>query len=76
MKEIELVIEGGDSLDLMVDTSDELLLGIERSQGTNNYEALVNKPSIEGHVLVGDSTIKQIGVGDVTPQDIDKIIFG
>ena len=44
--------------------------------GTLNYNALVNKPSIEGHTLQGDSTLKQIGVGDVTPQDIDAIIYG
>ena len=44
--------------------------------GTNDYENLVHKPSIEGHVLVGDSTLPQIGVGDITPQEIDSIVFG
>ncbi len=44
--------------------------------GTNDYEKLVNKPSIEGHELVGDSTLPQIGVLDITPQQIDQIIFG
>lgn len=42
----------------------------------DDYEALKNKPSIEGHVLVGDSLLHEIGVGDITPQDIDRIIFG
>lgn len=44
--------------------------------GTNNYEVLINKPSIEGHTLIGDSTLPQIGVGDITEQAIDNIIFG
>lgn len=41
-----------------------------------DYAKLANKPSIEGHTLVGDSTIQQIGVGELTPQDIDRIVFG
>lgn len=44
--------------------------------GTNDYERLIHKPSIEGHTLVGDSTLPQIGVGDITEQDIDRIIYG
>lgn len=53
----------------------DLALGIDGGQ-QNDYEKLVNKPSIEGHVLVGDSLLHQIGVGDITPQDIDRIIYG
>ena len=44
--------------------------------GTNDYERLIHKPSIEGHTLIGDSTLPQIGVGDITEQAIDNIIFG
>ena len=40
-----------------------------------DYEALNNKPSIEGHVLEGDSTIQQIGVGTLTVQEIEKILY-
>lgn len=32
------------------------------SGGTGDYNELVNKPSINGHVLVGDSTSSDIGV--------------
>lgn len=45
-------------------------------QPETDYNKLTNKPSIEGHTLVGDSTIQQIGVGELTPQDIDRIVFG
>ena len=44
--------------------------------GTNNYERLTNKPSIDGHELVGDSTLAQIGVWHVTEQEIDEILYG
>lgn len=44
--------------------------------GTNDYEKLVHLPSIDGHTLKGDSTLPQIGVGLITEQDIDNIIFG
>ena len=44
--------------------------------GTNDYNQLVHKPSIEGRTLEGDSTLPQIGVGLITEQDIDRIIFG
>lgn len=43
---------------------------------TGSYEALTDKPSIEGHVLVKGSSLPEIGVEDVTEQDIDQIIFG
>ncbi len=41
-----------------------------------DYNDLINKPSIEGHTLIGDSMLPEIGVHDITPQDIDRIIFG
>lgn len=34
------------------------------SQGVDDYNALTNKPSIEGHELVGDSSLEDIGVTD------------
>ena len=42
---------------------------------TDNYEDLYNKPSIEQRVLVGNSTIEQIGVGTLTVQEIEKILY-
>lgn len=51
-------------------------LGVGGALSTRDYNDLSNKPSIEGHVLVGDSLLPEIGVRDITPQDIDRIIFG
>lgn len=36
----------------------------EGGSGTTDYDALINKPSIEGHELVGDSSLEDIGVID------------
>jgi len=40
-----------------------------------DYTALINKPSIESVVLEGDRPIKT-WVDEITPQDIDKLLFG
>lgn len=42
---------------------------------TGDYNDLTNKPSIEKHVLAGDSTLEQIGVGTLSVQDIEKILY-
>ena len=42
----------------------------------NDYELLSNKPSIENVALSGNKTLGQIGVGNITPQEIDEIIYG
>lgn len=76
MNEITLEMQSKTAMDLDISSGGSIQLGIERSSGTSNYEALVNKPKIEGHTLIGDSTLDQIGVGDITPQDIDIIIYG
>lgn len=55
----------------------EIKLGFERGGGgTSDYRSLTNKPSIEGTVLIGDKTLPQIGVGTITEQDIDQLIYG
>lgn len=42
---------------------------------TGDYEKLNNKPRIENHELVGNSTIDEIGVGTLTVQEIEKILY-
>ena len=44
--------------------------------GTTNYNSLTNLPKIEGHTLMGDKSFLELGLGDITQQDIDDIIFG
>ena len=44
--------------------------------GTLNYNALINHPRIEGHELIGNKSFPELGLRNITQQDIDEIIFG
>lgn len=48
--------------------------------GSNDYETLSNQPKINAVTLLGDKTSDDLGLQDamdeITPQEIDKIIFG
>lgn len=57
------------NLDLKVENRSE-------SGGTNNYNHLLNKPSIEGVVLQGDKTFDDLGLSRVTEQEIDRMLYG
>ena len=41
--------------------------------GTKDYNKLINHPMIEGNTVVGDKTFYELGLLDITPQDIDDI---
>lgn len=47
---------------------------------TGNYDPLINKPRIEGNELIGDKTFLQLGLLEITPQEIDdmfdELIYG
>lgn len=47
-----------------------------RIVGGGSYSTLKDKPKIEGVVLDGDKSFRDLGLNDITPQDIDEIIFG
>lgn len=74
--DIDIEINTDSSIDTDIQTSDgEIDTDIEISTGgTNDYNDLVNKPSIEGIELIGDKTLEELGVEALTPQEIDAII--
>lgn len=41
--------------------------------GTNNYNKLINHPKIEGNTVIGDKTFVELGLLEITPQEIDDI---
>lgn len=65
-------------VDISFDATDVLKLDFDDSGAhfPADYEKLANKPSIEGTVLIGNRTLPQIGVGNITEQDIDKLLYG
>ena len=76
MIDIDIEIDNESSIDTDIQTSDgEIDTDIELStNGTNDYNDLINKPSIEGVELVGDKTLEELDVEPLTPQEIDAII--
>ena len=76
MIDIDIEIDNESSIDTDIQTSDgEIDTDIVMSMGgTNDYNDLINKPSIEGVELVGDKTLEELGVEALTPQEIDAII--
>lgn len=71
-----LAIESTPSIGLSVEGRQDISLSIGKASGTSNYEALINKPSIEDVTLVGNKTFKQLGLEAMTPQEIDQMIYG
>ena len=71
-----LAIESAPSLGLSVESEQGISLSIGKASGTSNYEALINKPSIEDVTLVGNKTFKQLGLEAMTQQEIDQMIYG
>lgn len=47
-----------------------------RVLGNGDYQALKNRPRIQGNLLEGDKSFYQLGLLDITDAEIDEIIFG
>ena len=80
MEIIEMDILEKQSLNMDIQQTEELNLNMEEGSGTNNYNALSNKPSLNGVLLIGNQTSKDVKVQDemdeITIQDIDEIMYG
>jgi len=75
------VAENGVTLPMTVaENGGTVPLGVEQVRVieyvTRDYNLLDNKPSIEGVQLQGDKTFVQLGLNDISAQDIDEIIYG
>ena len=77
---IDLIIPTNNGIDLNVPTRSGIDLNINSTSGTTNYNNLTNKPSINDVTLIHNKTSAELGLQDrmdeITPQDIDNIIFG
>lgn len=49
---------------------------VRRVPMEKDYDNLMNKPAIEGIELQGDKTFSELGLAEITPQEIDNIIYG
>ena len=76
MIDIDIEIDNESSIDTDIQTSDgEIDTDIELStNGTNDYNDLVNKPSINGVELVGDKTTEELDILPLTNAEIDEFM--
>lgn len=44
--------------------------------GTDNYQILKNKPSVNGVVLTGNKSIQQLGISGIPLAEIQKMFQG
>lgn len=74
--DIDIDINTDSSIDTDIQTSDgEIDTDIELStSGTNDYNDLVNKPSINGVELVGDKTTEELDILPLTNAEIDDFM--
>lgn len=76
MIDIDIEIDNESSIDTDIQTSDgEIDTDIELStSGINDYNDLVNKPSINGVELVGDKTTQDLDILPLTNAEIDEFM--
>lgn len=73
---VEMTVKGSAPVTAKVGGKPAITAGISAPHGTSYYPALIGKPRIEGVTLEGDKSFGELGLGDITPQDIDKMLFG
>lgn len=70
--------EGSEAMDVTMDEGDSLInsdFGEIQQVAVGSYEHLSDKPKIEGHVLIGDQTFRQLGLDEITPGEIDDMML-
>lgn len=66
MQNLRLNLTSGNNLNLKMNSGSSLKLQLkEASGGTKNYNDLVDKPSINNVVLVGNKTLEDLGVPEI-----------
>ena len=76
MIDIDIELDNESSIDTDVtinDTGVETDIELE-TNGTNDYNDLVNKPSINGVELVGDKTTEELDILPLTNAEIDEFM--
>ena len=73
MKTINAVIPAKSKMNASISRCSGINLSFSQSKGTNNYEALTNKPHIEGRELSGDKSFEELGLHPMTNLEIKKI---
>lgn len=70
------VISGGDKLQANLTGMGSLTGRIEGELRQKSYNDLIDKPRINDVPLQGNKTLAELNFNEITPQEIDNIIFG
>ena len=76
MEPIKLSFKEDEQIALGFTESGAIFLNVGEQAQATNYNELYNKPSIESVVLQGNRTFAQLGLEEMTPQDIDNMLYG
>lgn len=73
---MEGVISGGDKLEAKIAGMGSISGQIEGELRQKSYNDLIDKPRINDVPLQGNQTMADLNFNEITPQEIDNIIFG
>lgn len=68
------ICENAPCIELEIDEIFESSGGGAGGGGDNNYENLKNKPSINGVKLIGDVSLEELGLAEISNSEIEDII--
>lgn len=75
----ELTLEEPEAPELELEAEEPLAAEPDaaiRVLGAGDYNALTNRPSIQGVTLEGDRSFRELGLEAITEAEIDEIVFG
>lgn len=70
---LQNVIDGDADLTEVIDGSAYPVLRVSDG-GTADYERLINKPKIESVVLIGDKSFEDLGLEELSGEDLIRIL--
>lgn len=80
MNNIDINVENITPIEMTIEEHQEITLGVENATVSANYPGLTNKPQINNVTLLGNKTSEELylqhQMDEITPQEIDKIIYG
>lgn len=79
-QKITMKVQGNKSPELNIKSNGSISFSMNRGAGTSNYDALSNKPKLNGRAIQGDRLAEYYDVQDKLSwsdkHDIDRIFFG
>lgn len=79
-EEITMSFDTSQDINMNIDNNGDISLSMDGSSIGGEYPPLINKPKINDVTLLGNKTSEELHLqhkmNEITPQEIDKIIYG